>query len=106
MYFRGRTMRPFFQTMKEKGDDSKSSELKYESCQTACTCRECISYGLHGEKYPGGDTGHRRLSVSYTHLAPDLNTAKAYISVLGDEKSQQDTIAGLRSAEGLSLIHI
>lgn len=28
-------MRPFFHTMKEKGDDSKSSELKYESCQTA-----------------------------------------------------------------------
>ena len=48
-------MRPFFHTMKEKGDDSKSSELKYESCQTACTCRECISYGLHGEKYPGGE---------------------------------------------------
>lgn len=29
-----------------------------------------------------------------------LKTAKAYISVLGDEKSQQDTLAGLRSAEG------
>ena len=33
-------------------------------------------------------------------VAPDLKTAKAYISVLGDEKSQKETIAGLRSAEG------
>ena len=33
-------------------------------------------------------------------VAPDLKTCKAYISVLGDEKSQQDTIAGLKSAEG------
>ena len=33
-------------------------------------------------------------------MAPDLKTCKAYISVLGDEKSQQDTITGLKSAEG------
>ena len=30
----------------------------------------------------------------------DLKTCKAYISVLGDEKSQKDTITGLKSAEG------
>ena len=29
-----------------------------------------------------------------------LKTCKAYISVLGDEKSQKDTITGLKSAEG------
>lgn len=39
-------------------------------------------------------------SVVACEVAPDLKTAKAYISVLGDEKSQQDTMAGLRSAEG------
>ena len=39
-------------------------------------------------------------SVVAVEVAPDLKTAKAYISVLGDEKSQQDTLAGLRSAEG------
>lgn len=39
-------------------------------------------------------------SVVAVEVAPDLKTAKAYISVLGDEKSQQDTITGLRSAEG------
>ena len=46
----------------------------------------------------------RHTPVSYTHLAvevaPDLKTCKAYISVLGDEKAQQDTVAGLQSAEG------
>lgn len=39
-------------------------------------------------------------SVVAVDVAPDLKTCKAYISVLGDEKSQQDTIAGLKSAEG------
>ena len=39
-------------------------------------------------------------SVVSVEVAPDLKTCKAYISVLGDEKSQQDTIAGLKSAEG------
>ncbi len=33
-------------------------------------------------------------------VAPDLKTCKAYVSVLGDEKVQQDTIAGLKKAEG------
>ncbi len=39
-------------------------------------------------------------SVVSVDVAPDLKTCKAYISVLGDEKSQQDTITGLKSAEG------
>ena len=39
-------------------------------------------------------------SVAAVEVAPDLKTAKAYISVLGDEQSQKDTIAGLKSAEG------
>lgn len=39
-------------------------------------------------------------SVVSVDVAPDLKTSKAYISVLGDEKSQQDTITGLKSAEG------
>lgn len=39
-------------------------------------------------------------SVVSVEVAPDIKTCKAYISVLGDEKSQQDTIAGLKSAEG------
>ena len=39
-------------------------------------------------------------SVVAVEVAPDLKTCKAYISVLGDEKTQQDTIAGLQSAEG------
>jgi ribosome-binding factor A len=39
-------------------------------------------------------------SVVAVEVAPDLKTCKAYISVLGDEQSQKDTIAGLKSAEG------
>ena len=39
-------------------------------------------------------------SVVEVEVAPDLKSAKAYISVLGDEQSQQDTLAGLKSAEG------
>ena len=39
-------------------------------------------------------------SVVSVEVAPDLKTCKAYISVLGDEQSQKDTITGLKSAEG------
>ena len=39
-------------------------------------------------------------SVVAVEVAPDLKTCKAYISVLGDEKAQGDTIAGLANAEG------
>lgn len=39
-------------------------------------------------------------SVVAVEVAPDLKTAKAYISVLGDEESQKNTLIGLRSAEG------
>ena len=39
-------------------------------------------------------------SVVAVEVAPDLKTCKAYISVLGDEKSQKDTITGLKSAVG------
>ena len=39
-------------------------------------------------------------SVVAVEVAPDLKTCKAYISVLGDEKSQTDTLKGLKSAEG------
>ena len=38
-------------------------------------------------------------SVVSVEVAPDLKTCKAYISVLGDEKAQEDTIKGLQSAE-------
>ncbi len=39
-------------------------------------------------------------SVVSVEVAPDLKTCKARISVLGDEKAQSDTLAGLKSAEG------
>lgn len=43
---------------------------------------------------------HPMTSVIAVEVAPDLKTARAYISVLGDEQAQKDTLAGLRSAEG------
>ena len=39
-------------------------------------------------------------SVVAVEVSPDLKTCKAWISVLGDEKAQADTLAGLRSAAG------
>lgn len=39
-------------------------------------------------------------SVVAVEVAPDLKTCKAWISVLGDETAQADTLAGLKSAEG------
>ena len=43
---------------------------------------------------------HSMTSVVAVEVAPDLKSCKAYISVLGDEKEQEDTLAGGRSAEG------
>ena len=39
-------------------------------------------------------------SVVAVEVAPDLKTCKAWISVLGNEETQKDTLAGLKSAEG------
>lgn len=39
-------------------------------------------------------------SVVAVEVAPDLKTCKAWISVLGDERAIEDTLAGLKSAEG------
>ncbi|MDE6957295.1 MAG: 30S ribosome-binding factor RbfA [Lachnospiraceae bacterium] len=39
-------------------------------------------------------------SIVAVEVAPDLKTCKAYVSVFGNEKMQQDTVKGLVSAEG------
>ncbi len=39
-------------------------------------------------------------SVVTVEVAPDLKSCKAYISVLGNEESQKNTIQGLKNAEG------
>ncbi|SFB03643.1 ribosome-binding factor A [Acetitomaculum ruminis DSM 5522] len=43
---------------------------------------------------------HPMTSVVKVEVAPDLKTCKAYISVLGSEKEKNDTLAGLKKAEG------
>lgn len=42
---------------------------------------------------------HPITSVTDVEVATDLKTCKAYISVMGNEKEKQDTLAGLKSAE-------
>lgn len=39
-------------------------------------------------------------SVVAVEVAPDLKSCKARISVLGDEETRENTLAGLKSAEG------
>ncbi|MBQ9990780.1 MAG: 30S ribosome-binding factor RbfA [Lachnospiraceae bacterium] len=43
---------------------------------------------------------HPLTSVVSVEVAPDLKHCKVYISVLGDEEAQKNTLAGLKSAEG------
>jgi ribosome-binding factor A len=43
---------------------------------------------------------HAMTSVTQVMVTPDLKECKAYISVLGDEKAQADTLEGLKSATG------
>ncbi len=43
---------------------------------------------------------HAMTSVTHVMVTPDLKECKAYISVLGDEKEQSDTLEGLKSASG------
>ncbi|MBP3237703.1 MAG: 30S ribosome-binding factor RbfA [Lachnospiraceae bacterium] len=37
-------------------------------------------------------------TVTAVNVAPDLKTAKVYVSVMGGEQSKKDTITGLKSA--------
>lgn len=43
---------------------------------------------------------HPMTSVTQVMVTSDLKECKAYISVLGDEEEQADTLAGLKSASG------
>ena len=57
-----------------------------------------LSNIIHGEiKDP---RIHEFTSVVGVEVAPDLKTCKVYISVLGDEETQKNTLKGLKSAEG------
>ena len=43
---------------------------------------------------------HPMTSVTAVEVAPDLKTCRADISVMGNEEAKNNTIAGLKSAEG------
>jgi ribosome-binding factor A len=40
------------------------------------------------------------VTVTAVKTSPDLRHARVYVSVLGDEQTRSDTLAGLRSARG------
>ncbi|MBR1909140.1 MAG: 30S ribosome-binding factor RbfA [Lachnospiraceae bacterium] len=44
--------------------------------------------------------------VTDVEVAPDLKTCKVYISVLGDETARNQTLEGLRNAEGFMRKHL
>ena len=44
--------------------------------------------------------------VTDVEVAPDLKTCKVYISVLGDETKREETLEGLRCAEGFMRRHL
>ena len=44
--------------------------------------------------------------VTDVEVAPDLKTCKVYISVLGDEQKRNETMEGLRNAEGFIRHHL
>ena len=44
--------------------------------------------------------------VTDVEVAPDLKTCKVYISVLGDETKREETMEGLRCAEGFMRRHL
>ena len=57
-----------------------------------------LSHILHDEVKDPRITSF--VSVVSVEVAPDLKTAKAYISVLGDEEAQKSTMEGLKSSAG------
>ena len=59
--------------------------------------RECVSTTvLFGLK----DPRVKNVTVLRTEVAPDLRSAKVYVSVRGDERTQSLSMHGLRSARG------
>ncbi len=59
--------------------------------------RRALSEIIRGVKDPRVDP---LCSVTEVSVAPDLKTCKVYISVLGDEEKEKETIEGLTSAVG------
>lgn len=41
------------------------------------------------------------VTVTAVETSPDLRSARVYVSVLGDEREREDTLAGLRSSHGV-----
>jgi ribosome-binding factor A len=48
---------------------------------------------------------HKFVSVTRVEITADLQHAKVYISVLGDDKEKQETLTALQSAAGFIAVH-
>src|SRR5262249_32397326 len=59
--------------------------------------RECVSTTVLFELK---DPRVQNVTVLRTEVSPDLRSARVYVSVLGDEKTQALSMHGLRSARG------
>ena len=46
------------------------------------------------------------VTVTGVETAPDLRTARVYVSVLGSERKREQTLAGLASAHGVLQAHL
>ena len=59
--------------------------------------RECVSTTVLFELK---DPRVRNVTVLRTEVSPDLRSARVYVSVMGDEKTQALSMHGLRAARG------
>jgi len=76
-------------------NDSEMSSRRI--AKVAEALRECVSTTvLFGLK----DPRVKNVTVLRTEVSPDLRSARVYVSVLGDEKTQVLSMHGLRSARG------
>lgn len=46
------------------------------------------------------------VTVTAVKTSPDLRHARVYVSILGDEQTREDSLAGLRSATGFLQAHV
>ncbi|QDU94230.1 30S ribosome-binding factor RbfA [Lignipirellula cremea] len=65
--------------------------------KAAAAIREVVSFAILTELR---DPRVQYVTVTQVEVSPDMQQAKVYISVMGDEKTQQLTLHGLQSASG------
>jgi ribosome-binding factor A len=67
------------------------------TAKVAEALRECVSTTI---LFSLKDPRVKNVTVLRTEVSPDLRSARVYVSVMGDEKTQALSMHGLRSARG------